>query len=192
MLWTLDEEANAMNDMTDTASSRLSRRTSLANVSVLGAASVLGVSHSIAAERPPETSKIRLVHAPAICLAPQYLAEEFLRIEGFTEVEYVKNWTGYPAKSIDQHQVDFTQDTAPSLLPSVESGGAAVALAGVHVGCYELFAYERVRSVRDMKGKTVSIPSYGSPDHMLLASMLAYVGDRSKQRSKLGNRAVRG
>jgi len=25
---------------------------------------------------------------PAICLAPQYLAEEFLRLEGFSEVEY--------------------------------------------------------------------------------------------------------
>ena len=43
-----------------------------------------------AAEPPPETTKIRLVRVPAICLAPEYLAEELLRLEGFTDVEYVE------------------------------------------------------------------------------------------------------
>ena len=28
---------------------------------------------------------------PAICLAPQYLAEELLRLEGFSQVEYVSS-----------------------------------------------------------------------------------------------------
>ena len=134
------------------------------------------MNRSAFAEPPPETTKVRLVHAPAICLAPQYLAEEFLRLEGFTDIEYVKNWTGYPAKSIDENRADFTQDSAESLLPSVESGGSVVALAGIHVGCYELFAIDRVQGIRDLKGKAIAIPSYGSPDHMLMASMLAYVG----------------
>ena len=55
------------------------RRQFLESTSVLGAASLLGYSRIAAAEPPPETRKIRLVHAPAICFAPQYLAEELLR-----------------------------------------------------------------------------------------------------------------
>ena len=33
---------------------------------------------------------MRLVQDPSSCLAPQYVAEELLRDEGFTEVEYVE------------------------------------------------------------------------------------------------------
>ena len=67
-----------------------SRRNFIANTSALGAASFLGLPLTAAAEPPPETKKIRFVHVPAICLAPQYLAEELLRLEGFSEVEYVE------------------------------------------------------------------------------------------------------
>src|SRR6267142_916544 len=55
-----------------------------------GSAGMLGYDMKPgAAESPPETRKIRLVKVPAICLAPEYLAEELLRLEGFTEVEYI-------------------------------------------------------------------------------------------------------
>src|SRR5262249_514435 len=43
-----------------------------------------------------------------------------------------------------------------------------------HVGCYELFGTDRVRSLRDLKGKTVSSRTPGA--NTLLVSMLAYVG----------------
>lgn len=155
---------------------RLCRRAFLGGAFALGASTLLGPSRAAAADPPPETRKIRILDLPAVCFAPQYLAEEFLRMEGFAEVEYVKNWTGSPATSVDEHRVDFTMDTAPSLLPSIDSGGSAVALAGVHVGCYELFANDRVHAIRDLKGKAIAIPAHGSPDHMLLSSMLAYVG----------------
>src|SRR4051794_22873543 len=51
---------------------------------------------SAAAELPLETTKIRLLHAPSICIAPQYLAEEILRLEGFTEVTFVELGAEYP------------------------------------------------------------------------------------------------
>ncbi len=119
--------------------------------------------------------KIRLVHVPAICLAPQYLAEELLHLEGFSEVEYVERHN-YPAKVVEAGEADFTQDAATSLLPALDSGKLAVALAGVHVGCFELVAHKRIRAIRDLKGKTVAISEFGAPEHVLLASMLAYVG----------------
>ncbi len=74
----------------DKSGDRVSRRRFLANTSALGAASFLGLPRTAAAEPPPEIPKIRLVKIPAICLAPEYLAEELLRLEGFTEVEYVE------------------------------------------------------------------------------------------------------
>src|SRR5262245_14038442 len=41
------------------------------------------------AEPPPETSKLRIVREPSICIAPQYAADELLRGEGFADIEYV-------------------------------------------------------------------------------------------------------
>jgi NitT/TauT family transport system substrate-binding protein len=115
------------------------------------------------------------VHVPAICLAPQYLAEELLRLEGFSEVEYVE-MSADPARVVYSGHADFSQDTAPTLLPAVDAGKPIVALAGVQVGCFELIAHERVRAIRDLKGKTVVITTVESAEHLLLASMLAYVG----------------
>ncbi len=82
----------------------------------------------------------------------------------------------YPAKVVEAGEADFTQDAATSLLPALDSGKLAVALAGVHVGCFELVAHKRIRAIRDLKGKTVAISEFGAPEHVLLASMLAYVG----------------
>jgi NitT/TauT family transport system substrate-binding protein len=44
------------------------------------------------------------------------------------------------------------------------------------VGCLELFGADRVRVIRDLKGKTISVPDLGGSEHVFLASMLAYVG----------------
>jgi NitT/TauT family transport system substrate-binding protein len=153
-----------------------SRRRFLAGGGALAGAALVDPRLSVAADGRLETTRIRLVHAPAICLAPQYLAEAFLRAEGFTQIEYIKNWTGWPSRSLDENRADFTQDAVPGLLTSVESNGASVALAGIHIGCFELFARDSIGSVRDLRGKTIAIPSRGSPDHMLMASMLAYIG----------------
>ena len=49
-------------------------------------------------------------------------------------------------------------------------------LAGVHSGCFELFANESIQSIRDLKGKSVGIQGLGSNPHVFLTSMAAYVG----------------
>ena len=64
----------------------------------------------------------------------------------------------------------------PELLPHLDVGKPIVVLAGVHGGCYQLFGGERVRAVRDLKGKTAAIHYFGSGDHVLLSTMLSYVG----------------
>jgi NitT/TauT family transport system substrate-binding protein len=49
-------------------------------------------------------------------------------------------------------------------------------LGGLHVGCFELFAAENIRAVRDLKGKRIAIPAFGTSQHVFLASILAHVG----------------
>jgi NitT/TauT family transport system substrate-binding protein len=46
----------------------------------------------------------------------------------------------------------------------------------VHVGCFELFGHEGVRSIADLKGRSVGVQAIGSSQHVYLAMMLAYIG----------------
>jgi NitT/TauT family transport system substrate-binding protein len=49
-------------------------------------------------------------------------------------------------------------------------------VAGVHVGCFELFAKEGIRSIPDLKGKTVGVQALGSSQYTFVSGMASYVG----------------
>lgn len=166
-----------MSTLSDKSGYGLTRRRFLASAPALGAASLLAVPRLAAAEPPPETTRIRLTQDPAICLAPQYLAEELLRLEGFSEIEYVKIPTGAAsANALATGVADIKMLGVFDILPALDSGHSVVMLAGIHVGCYELFGNERVHAVRDLQRKTVAVSRLGVSDHLFIASMLAYVG----------------
>lgn len=152
------------------------RREFLAGTSILGAATLLGLPRTAAAAPPPETKKIRLVKIPAICLAPEYLAEEFLLMEGFTDVEYVEMDRTLGYEILTQNRADITATAPPEVMPALDIGAGIVGLAGLHGGCYELYAHERVRAIRDLKGKRVAVSAFGSLEYYYLASIVAYVG----------------
>jgi NitT/TauT family transport system substrate-binding protein len=150
----------------------------LSTATLAGAGAFLGLrSEGIAAESPPETTRIRLIQGPALCLAPQYMAEELLRSEGFTDVQYVKLATGdRQAKALASGETDITMTVVGPAIIRLDTGDPIVLLAGVHIGCYELFGTNGVRAIRDLKGKTVAVIGLGSGQHVLLSSMLSYVG----------------
>jgi NitT/TauT family transport system substrate-binding protein len=152
------------------------RRKLLTRASALGIAGLAGVPTRAVAEPAPEVDRVRLAHWSAICTAPQYVAESLLRAEGFAEVEYVHGvyQTGEPF--VSPGKADFDMDTAAMILTYADAGEPVVALAGVHLGCYELFGNERVSTIRDLKGKAVPIDGKFGSKHVLLSSMLAYVG----------------
>jgi NitT/TauT family transport system substrate-binding protein len=155
-----------------------SRRRFLGGLALAGTAGLLGLHpRLVAAEPPPETTRIRLVRNPAICVAPEYVAEELLQGEGFTEVQYVKK-ASFSDKNmaLAAGEVDLTLLFSGDSLLRIEAGNPLVLLAGVHVGCFELFGTERVRTIRDLKGRTVAVNGLGTSDHVFLASMAAYVG----------------
>ena len=156
---------------------RFDRRSFLTRSAALCAASLLGTSGTAGAEAPPEVSRIRIAHLPTTCLAPQYVAEDLLRLEGFSEVEYVQMpHTAAVATELGEGRVDIAIKTAPYLVHQLDANPPIVVLAGLHVGCYELFAGERISAIRDLKEKTVAISEFGSSEHVFIASMVAYVG----------------
>jgi NitT/TauT family transport system substrate-binding protein len=73
-------------------------------------------------------------------------------------------------------KIDIALNFSGPLLPYLEAGDPLVILAGVHVGCFELFGANHIRAIRDLKGKTVAVTQLGGPDHVFLASILSYVG----------------
>ena len=59
-----------------------------------------------------ETTTIKLPLTPTLCHAPVYLAENLLKSEGFTDVQYVKMTTGQITKSlVSGKPFDFRSST---------------------------------------------------------------------------------
>jgi NitT/TauT family transport system substrate-binding protein len=153
------------------------RRRFLGELTVAGAAGLLGLyPRPVAAEPPPETTTIRWLRSPTICVAPYYVAGELLHSEGFTEVRHVQMEAVLYTPAVLSGAVDIVLNFVGPLLVRLDAGDPLVILAGGHVGCFELFGTDRVHAIRDLKGKTVAVPHLGSPAHVFLASMAAYVG----------------
>jgi len=155
-----------------------SRREFLSAAALAGAGSLLRLpSDTLAAEPPPETTRVRINRTTSICSAPKYVAEELLREEGFTDVQYVTTPGGLGgAKALATGETNLTLTFSGPLILRLDAGDPILILAGVHPGCFELFGTDRVRSIRDLKGKTVAVDEMGASRHIFLSIMAAYVG----------------
>jgi len=144
---------------------------------MVAGASAFGCRQSVAAEDQLETTILRLLHKPTICGAPEYVAEEFLRAEGFTEIRYTKIASSAEVNdAITQGRADLDAHFAPQWASALDGGGKITVLAGVHVGCFVLFGNERVGTISDLKGKSVGISGFGASDHLFLAVMAGHIG----------------
>lgn len=155
-----------------------SRREFVSRLTLAGTAGLIGApAKADPAEPPPETTTIKLQRSSAVCFAPYYVAEDLLRGEGFTDVQYVKEELGAAfQRQLLSGEVDFSVWAVPTLVVMVDKGDAVVGVTGLHVGCFELFAVGAVRSIRDLKGKRLAIPAIYGGAHLVLASMLAHIG----------------
>jgi len=153
------------------------RRRFLTMTSVAGAAGLVRAPLALAAEGPPETTSVRFMRIPIICHAPQFIAEDLLRAEGFTDVRFVDAASSAEInKAVASGKVDFNMHFAPQWVSVIDGGGAVTVLTGVHVGCFELFGKEGIRSITDLKGKTVGITALGSSDHLFVSVIGAHIG----------------
>jgi NitT/TauT family transport system substrate-binding protein len=155
-----------------------SRRQFLTRLALAGAAGLVGAPRGLATAGPLETTKVRFVKIPGICNAPQYVAEELLQAEGFTDISYVGPVAaGAPAvDAVARGNADFTVTYAAPLAIGIDGGAPITVVSGVHIGCFELFGNESIRSIADLKGKSVGVQALGSSQHVFAAAMAAYVG----------------
>ena len=148
------------------------RRGFLTTASLAGDASLVGARRSLAGEGPPEKTTVRIAYLSGLCIAPQFVAEALLRAEGFAEVRYVEQ----PPGVFQSSDADFALNYASNFISAIDGGEPITLLAGVMVGCFELFGNERVHSISDLKGKSVGVQAMGSNNHALLTLMAAQVG----------------
>jgi NitT/TauT family transport system substrate-binding protein len=149
------------------------RRRFLTTLSMAGAARLLRAPQALAAEGALETTTVRFSRNPAICFAAVYAVEDLLRAEGFTDVRYVDLSAPGQFAALGRGEIDFSGGFALNHVKAIDAGAPIVMLAGVHVGCYELLAKESIRSITELKGKSVGLKA-SPPD--LLTLMAAHVG----------------
>jgi NitT/TauT family transport system substrate-binding protein len=114
-----------------------------------------------------------------LCVAPQYVASELLRAEGFVDLQYVKKdgeFQQWQRQALASGEVDIMTNYVTSLVTHIDAGDPIVLLGGVHVGCYELVGTDRVRAIRDLRGRKVAVPEPRSAGELFVSMMAKYVG----------------
>jgi NitT/TauT family transport system substrate-binding protein len=144
-------------------------------MSLAGAAGLLRAPLGLAADGPLETTTVRIKKAGLCVVSSLYLAEERLRAEGFTDVRYVEEPIG-ATEPLAHGKVDFDINYAYNFVRALDAGEPITLLSGVMVGCFELFANEGIRTITDLKGKSVGVQAVGSLGHELVTLMAAQVG----------------
>ena len=150
------------------------RRRFLATLSLAGAAGLGRAPRAFAAEPPPETTTIRLSKFLAICFAPQYVCEELLRDEGFTDVRYgnISMQEQNDGSMLGRGLIDFGSNLTPGHILAIDAGAPITIVSPVHGGCYELFAHGDIRSIGDLRGRSVG----GVAVKGLISILTAWVG----------------
>jgi NitT/TauT family transport system substrate-binding protein len=143
----------------------------------LAGAALIGGTPALADDGPPETTTIRLAFYPNICLAPTLVAEDLLRVEGFTDIRYVQTSGSFTVPElVARGEVDFASTFAGTLVHHIDNDAPITALAAIHAGCYELFAHGPIRSFSELRGKSVAIQEMNSDAHHYFAIMAAHIG----------------
>ena len=141
---------------------RQSRRDFLASLSAARRRwRILGAGRSsLADEGPPETTTIRVRDnrasasrpstSPRICCARRAspISATYRAAAGPSDGSHVATST--------------STYTFAAWVVHLDAGEPITALAGVHPGCFELFAHEPIRTIRDLKGKRVGIHAWAT------------------------------
>jgi NitT/TauT family transport system substrate-binding protein len=155
-----------------------SRRKFVGGLTLVGAAGLFGNAVGVAAAEPlPETTRVRLGRHSALCTGPQFVAEQLLRAEGFTDTQYfTRPGLGWSQQALAAGEIDIGVNYATNVIRQVDAGDPVVLLGGVHVGCYELFGSDRVHAVRDLRGRKVAVPELGNSHHIFASMIASHVG----------------
>ena len=128
-----------MKHITSTNVDRLTRRDflkvagglglSAAGMTLLEACGVIPVTE-IPANAPLETTTIRLGKIPSLCFAAQYLAEDFLKREGFTDIQYNEKNVAVGA-AVLSNDIDMSMHFVAPTIVGIDAGEPIAILSGV-------------------------------------------------------------
>ena len=79
------------------------------------------------------------------------------------------------ANALAKGLIDICQNDTAAHLMVLDAGGPIAILGGIHTGCWELFGSNAIRSVRELKGKTVAAPERSSRQ-AFVAGLAKFVG----------------
>ena len=143
------------------------RRRFIGGLAAAGTAGIIATPRVMAAEEPIETTTVRLGYIPAACDAPVHSAADLLHAEGFTDVGFVTAARGRARlDALGRGEFDFTMSFAVGQISALDADVPITIVAGLHAGCFELFAGAGVRGIADLRGKRVGLAS--SPPALLI------------------------
>src|SRR5262249_59634365 len=96
------------------------RRRMLASLSSAAAVALIGSETGSAQEAPPEVTTIRLTKIPGI-IAPQYVAEGLLKIEGFNDVQCVEVPLDAIHRSVGADKIDMSMGFIANYIVEIDS-----------------------------------------------------------------------
>ncbi len=109
------------------------------------------------------------------CEAPLYAAYEqgFWKAEGL-EVELFKGDSNTLKDALATGKIDATDGLLMQWIKAVEQGLDAKFTTGIHTGCIQLIipTNSPIKSIADLKGKTIGVPAIGSGPMNLLSRLL--------------------
>ena len=152
-----------------------SRRHFLASASMAAAAGVLDPRSSLADEGSPETTTLRLdSHAPA--LRGTAVHHRGAAARGRFHRHPLR--ADHRRVTTRSHAASSTSTSIPRpwLASHLDAGEPVTVLAGVHSGCFELFAHEPIRTISDLKDKRVGIRTSALAGTCSSASWLPTLG----------------
>src|SRR5438105_1349465 len=125
---------------------------------------------------PPETTTLRIVMPPE-CDPGLWLAKDYLREEGFTDISHVP--TNFTTRA---WLTDGLADIAPAhpefMVATIDAGLPLTVLAPLHSACLELWADRSITTVGGLKGRRISVRMKDKSDQFFafFAALLGYVG----------------
>lgn len=132
-----------------------------------------------AADSSPAPTKIKLAYLGLTCEAAMFVAQEkgFFKDEGI-EVEFVKtDWDGL-RDGLGMGWFDANYTLIMYLLKPIEQGLNVKITGGIHSGCLRVQTGpdSSVKTLADLKGKKIGIPTMGSPPFLFASRALAAQG----------------
>ena len=137
---------------------------------------------------PPETTTVRLVKSSASASRRSIWPRSCCARKASPRSAMCRMPVA-PAKMIGAGERDFGLNFAPSLIFHQDAGEPITALAGVHPGCFELFAHEPIRSISDLKGKTVGVPTGSARARTCSWPSWRPMSGSTRRRTSTGSRA---